>query len=405
MTEVAVASPASAVPAAREERTIRQILVGEEMKKQFALALPRMLTADRFVRVGLTALNKQPKLMECTPESFFSCMLDLAAWGIEPDGRRAHLIPFRDNKRGVMVCTLIMDWKGLVELGRRSGELALWRALLVCENDVFEYDKGQVVTHKIDFHKERGPVYAVYSYAKFKDGAEDFEVMTKREVDGIRARSKAGQSGPWVTDFNEMAKKTVIRRHSKRLPLSAEFRDAVDKDADQIDLERTEYQTREMNGKSRTENLVAKLTAPVPPLSPFAQAQAAPCPPCPSCEGGHVTPMAANAGADYFCADCGTKFNVHPDGMVEIVSLREQPAAELTKEAVDDMLGPETPEPAPETAPPPEPVVEKVCQMCGMPMTADAAGYTCPVTACGARHGDDGELLPPSRQPKQLRDK
>ncbi len=215
-------------------RTVKDLLASDSMKRQFAQALPKCLTPDRFVRVALTMLNKVPTLADCTMSSVASCLLDCASLGIEPDGRRAHLIPFRDNKNNTMVCTLIIDYKGYIELARRSGELAVWRAELVCDSDVFKYDKGEVKAHEIDFRQPRGEVYAVYSYVRFKDGAEDYEVMTREEVEGIRRRSKAGQRGPWVSDFNEMAKKTVIRRHAKRLPLSAEFRDAIDKDADTV---------------------------------------------------------------------------------------------------------------------------------------------------------------------------
>ena len=191
-------------------------------------AMPSILTPERFVRIALTAINKTPKLAECSQTSLLSCLMDLAQLGIEPDGRRAHLIPYGNQ------ATLIMDYKGLIELGRRSGQLSLWRPELVCENDVFEYDKGQVTQHKINFKEARGKPYAVYSYVKFKDGSEDWEVMTIDEVESIRERSKAKNAGPWKTDYFEMAKKTVIRRHSKRLPLSAEFRDALEKDFDKM---------------------------------------------------------------------------------------------------------------------------------------------------------------------------
>jgi len=193
-------------------------------KRQWAMVLPKHLTADRMARVALTALTKTPKLMECTQESVMSCLLDCAAMGIEPDGRRAHLIPY-GNK-----CTLIIDYKGLAELALRSGLVSHIHADIICDNDTFEENLGRVVTHKIDRRKVRGEMYAAYSHVVMKDGSESFEIMSKDEIDGIRKRSKSSGSGPWVTDYNEMAKKTVFRRHSKWLPLSPEFRDALDKD-------------------------------------------------------------------------------------------------------------------------------------------------------------------------------
>jgi recombination protein RecT len=130
---------------------------------------------------------------------------------------------------------LIIDYKGLVELVYRSGVVANVHADIVCENDDFVYDRGQLVKHQISFREDRGEMYAAYCLVRMKDGTEKCEVLTKREIDSIRARSKASKSGPWVTDYNEMAKKTAFRRVSKWIPLSAEIRDAVVGDDDVIE--------------------------------------------------------------------------------------------------------------------------------------------------------------------------
>lgn len=198
-----------------------------QMKSQFALALPKHITPDRFMRVALTAINKTPKLMACTKESVLACLMDCSALGIEPDGRNAHLIPYG------LACTLIIDYKGLVALARRSGEIAYIHADVVCENDKFEYafGSGAFLKHSPAL-RDRGAVIQAYSFVKLKDGSEDFHVMNTQEIEATRERSKAGKSGPWVTDFPEMAKKTVFRRHSKWLPLSSEFQEAVEKDFD-----------------------------------------------------------------------------------------------------------------------------------------------------------------------------
>lgn len=156
------------------------------------------------------------------------CLLDLSSLGIEPDGRRAHLIPYGKE------CTLILDYKGIAELVMRSGLVASIHADKVCMADTFEVDRGKIVAHKINYQQDRGKAYAYYVIVTFKDGSEKCEVMTRDEVDGIRKRSKAGTSGPWVTDFDEMGKKTVFRRASKWLPLSPEIRDAMEKDVDSL---------------------------------------------------------------------------------------------------------------------------------------------------------------------------
>lgn len=209
-----------------KELSIKEMLMTDGAKKQFAAAMPKHCSPDRMARVALTALTRTPKLAQCTPESFFECMISLSQWGLEPDGRRAHLIPY-GNK-----CTLIIDYKGLVELVWRSGQVAMIHADVVCENDIFATDQGEVITHKIDLKKDRGAMYAAYAKVKLINGASKCEVMSKKEIDAIRSRSKSGGSGPWQTDYNEMAKKTVFRRLTKWLPLSAEVMDATYGDDD-----------------------------------------------------------------------------------------------------------------------------------------------------------------------------
>jgi recombination protein RecT len=246
------------------QRTLRDILASDKAKSQISAALPSHLTGDRFIRVGLTAMTRNPKLLECTTESFMKCIMDLAAVGIEPDGRRAHLIPFWNNKLKATECQLILDYKGLAELVMRSGLVANIHADVVCENDVFRYNKGEVQEHEINFRKPRGEVYAVYAMIRFKDGTEKADAMNVEEIEAVRSRSKSGQSGPWVTDWNEMAKKTVFRRLSKWLTLSPEFRDAIEREDDHEDY------TREVgpNAKqSPQERLLARL-AQNPPQEP-----------------------------------------------------------------------------------------------------------------------------------------
>lgn len=214
--------------AADEGNSLRSFIAGQKFKDQVALALPSHMTPDRFARVALTALTKTPKLLDCTRESLLGCLMSCSQFGIEPDGRHAHLIPYGKD------CTLIIDWKGLVALAKRSGQVKLWRAEIVKEHDEFTWDTGQV-SHRVNWRADRGKTDCVYSHVVMSDGTADYEVMTLAEVEAIRKRSRAGQSGPWVTDFDEMAKKTVMRRHSKRLTLSPEFFEALSHDADRFD--------------------------------------------------------------------------------------------------------------------------------------------------------------------------
>ena len=200
---------------------LKSIISSESMKAQFAAALPSHLSPDRFARVAITAITRTPKLQQCTQASFFKCLLDLSAMGLEPDGRRAHILPYGKE------ATLIIDYKGLVELVRRSGDVVKIHSDVVCENDTFAHSMGDVTEHTYDISKDRGAVIAAYSQVTLKSGAVQSEIMSKAEIDAIKNKSRAGRSGPWVDHYNQMACKTVFRRLTKWLTLSPEIMDAV----------------------------------------------------------------------------------------------------------------------------------------------------------------------------------
>lgn len=211
---------------------IRGLLEGSQFRQQVAKVLPKHLTPDRFVRIACTTVMKNPKLQQADKVSFFNALLTCSQLGIEPDGRRAHLIPFWNKRRECFEVQLIIDYKGLVELVLGSGKVESVHADVVCENDVFIYNKGKIVEHKIDFKQPRGNVYAVYSISEMKNGAEKCDVMSVEDVDKVRRRGRSPDEGPWVSDWEEMAKKTVFRRQSKWLPLTPEQRDIIEAEDD-----------------------------------------------------------------------------------------------------------------------------------------------------------------------------
>jgi len=225
---------------AKKPASLKELLGGELFREQVAMSLPAHLDETRFVRIAQTALSRVPKLGDCTQTSFFKCLLDLSAMGLEPDGRRAHLIPYGKE------CTLIIDYKGLVELVRRSGEVSDIHADVICENDDFSYQYGSNshLTHKPALGG-RGKAVGAYSFVSLKDGSESFEVMDVEEVERVRACSKAKNNGPWVTHWNEMAKKTVFRRHTKWLPMSVDLRERIEKDDDQYEFNAKPKQVRQ----------------------------------------------------------------------------------------------------------------------------------------------------------------
>jgi recombination protein RecT len=219
-------------------KTLKDLLGTERLKMAVAQALPKHLPAERFIRIAITALTRNPKLQQCSQESFFQCLLDLSALGLEPDNRRAYLIPYEDKRNNRTICTLQLDYKGIVELVRRSGEVSNIHADVVCENDSFDYlfGTGGFLKHKPAL-TNRGKIICAYSFVKMKDGSEDFDVMNVEDVNAIRDASqgyktakKYGKDSIWDNHWNEMAKKSVFRRQSKWLPFSSELREKIEKD-------------------------------------------------------------------------------------------------------------------------------------------------------------------------------
>lgn len=210
-------------------RDLRDMLRSDGVRNQIALALPSTMTPERMMRVALTTVNRTPKLLECSQASVLTALMSCAAMGIEPDQRNAHLIPYGKE------CQLIVDWKGLVLLAKRGGLKGI-AADVVCENDAFEWTRnsdGLHFVHRVDYAKPRGQVYAAYCIWR-EDGGLDGECLQRDEIEAVRKRSRAGNAGPWVTDWAEMAKKTAIRRASKRWDISPEFAAAVALDDDRL---------------------------------------------------------------------------------------------------------------------------------------------------------------------------
>ena len=210
----------------------------DNIKAGWLNVLPKVCTPERFARVALTCIKKDAKLRDAiqTPEgrtSLAGAFMKCAELGIEPDGRRAYLIPYKNDVQ------LIIDYKGIAELAMRSGFVANIHADKVCDNDEFEYNIGTIEKHRIDFKKPRGEAYAYYAIVTFKDGTKKTEVMSREEVDAIKERSSAWGAWlkwkkvcPWNTDYDEMAKKTVFKRLAKWIPQSPELQKAIDIDND-----------------------------------------------------------------------------------------------------------------------------------------------------------------------------
>jgi recombination protein RecT len=232
-TTKAVAKPAS------KSLELRDWLQSKNVKEQFQQVLPRWMNADRFLRVAGSAIVRNPRLQECTPQSILVALMQAAQLGLEPVLGRAHLIPYKNNKTGAYEVQFQVGYQGFIDLAERTDKFSGITAHCVYEHDVFDIELGTVETIK---HKpaegERGALKGCYTVWSRKDGRKSFSYLTISEIyRKFRSRSmafnyaeKGSKDSPWHTDPDEMAKKSMIKHHAKMEPAAIEVMDAVEFD-------------------------------------------------------------------------------------------------------------------------------------------------------------------------------
>jgi recombination protein RecT len=216
-------------------KSISEMLV--KLKPQIALALPKHMTADRMSRIVLTEMRKVPKLFQCEQRSLLGAIIQAAQLGLEPGSSLGHayLLPFENRRRQIIECQLLIGYRGMIELARRSGQIEMIYAAAVYKSDQFSVTLGDSpkLFHIPSEDAEDIPIASAehlrgaYAVAKMKDGGTQFEWMPIKKIESIRKRSRAKDDGPWVTDFEEMCKKTAVRRLFKYLPVSIELQSTL----------------------------------------------------------------------------------------------------------------------------------------------------------------------------------
>lgn len=225
-------SQAGLAKPARTMQTIQALFADRSVTSRIAAVIPKHLTPERLLKVIVSSISKTPKLLECSQMSLLQSVIAMSELGLEPDAVRglAYLVPYKGT------CQLIIGYRGYIELARRSGNLRQIEARLVRENDKLDICFGLEprFEHVPCLDGDAGPPKLVYAIARYADGGEHIEVMTVAEVEAIRKRSRAATLNPWVTDFEAMAKKTVVRQLAKWLPLSPELVKAIEIDDEQF---------------------------------------------------------------------------------------------------------------------------------------------------------------------------
>jgi recombination protein RecT len=217
-------------PARRPLETFRDLL--QQMKPQLALAMPRHVDPDRMIRIIFTSVRRNPDLLNCTKESLIDCIIQCTQLGLEFGGPLGHAypIPFMNRKANParLECQLIIGYKGLLKLARQSGEVGAVSARVVNAKDFFEYEYGlneklrHIPYEVMGENDDPGAPKYAYAIFRLKDGSYHFDVMSVYEIEWIRKASPGANSPAWRDHWDEMAKKTVLRRASKMSPASVE---------------------------------------------------------------------------------------------------------------------------------------------------------------------------------------
>ena len=212
---------------AKPQKTVQALI--RQMEPEIRKALPSMITPERFTRIALSAISVNPQLAECTPRSLLAALMTAAQLGLElntPLGQ-CYLIPYFNGRTQQLDCQFQLGYRGLIDLAYRSGEIITVAAYAVYEHDEFEYELGlePKLRHKPALEDRGAPVY-YYALFKTRSGGYGIDVMTISEMRRFRdEHSKAASKGfsPWDSSFDEMAKKTVLKRCLKYAPLKPEF--------------------------------------------------------------------------------------------------------------------------------------------------------------------------------------
>lgn len=216
----------------------------EEMADKWRQSLPAHIPVERFKRVVMTAIQRNPALLNADRYSLWTSSTQAANDGLLPDGREGALVIFRNkvkvkDKSGKEVDQWIdaVTWMpmiaGIRKKVRNSGEMKDWNARVVYEKDKFAYRLGddEAIEHEPYMGPDDpGQVICAYSIAKLKSGEVSREIMTRRQIDKVRLVSKSKDGPAWSTWFDEMARKSVARRHSKVLPMSTDLDDLMRRD-------------------------------------------------------------------------------------------------------------------------------------------------------------------------------
>lgn len=213
-------------------------MMAPEIEKQgiFSL-LPAHISPESFVRAAAVAMAKSPGLAEADASTMIMALSDCAKDGLIPDGREAAIVVYNSKmKRNgqdawVKKAQYLPMVDGVLKRARQSGQIDVIAGKAVFDGDQFDYwmdENGEHINYRPKF-VGRGEFILSFAFAKLKTGELIVEVMTKEEVDRVRAASKGGQYGPWKDWYDRMAVKSALHRLARRLPNASELMDMLER--------------------------------------------------------------------------------------------------------------------------------------------------------------------------------
>ena len=216
----------------KEDPKQRNLQLIKAMEPQIKAGLPEHIDPKRFTRIRMSALSSTPELADATPVSFIGALMQSAQLGLEPNTPlgQAYLIPYWNGKKNVREVQFQIGYKGLLDLALRTGRYKTVTAREVYENDKFEIEYGlePKLKHIPNMKEDRGSVIGYYAVYTLTNGGYDFGYMTKKQAeDHGKKYSKSFNNGPWKTNFDSMALKTVLKNVLKYAPLSPEIQEVL----------------------------------------------------------------------------------------------------------------------------------------------------------------------------------
>ncbi|WP_018407897.1 recombinase RecT [Methylocystis rosea] len=230
-------------------------------ESDFKMALPAHIPVERFVRVVMTAVIGNRDLLQADRISLFESAMKAAQDGLLPDGREGALVIYNTKikERGEERWIKKVQWMpmiaGILKKVRNSGELSTIVARVVYAGDKFRNwidDNGEHIEYEAGEEQDRNIVRRVFAMAKLKDGSIEVEPLSPDDIEKIRSASKSKDKGPWVDWWEEMAKKSALRRLAKRLPISTDLDDLIRRDDALYDFDGARGQAQEETSRPKT---------------------------------------------------------------------------------------------------------------------------------------------------------